>query len=112
MQTQTQRNATVDTKTVDTMVLEFLKRVSEGHEKLKKRIHSFRLPLSPRGQKFMGFVYFSIPCIIGYFVMEWTNQLAANNLGGHHEKLGRSSEATLQQNNELQKILDKSRPKL
>lgn len=42
----------------------------DRHEKLKKRIHAFRIPLSPRGQLAMKCVYFSIPLIAGYFIMD------------------------------------------
>jgi hypothetical protein len=47
-----------------------LKDLREKHENLKKRIHAFRLPLSPTGQKVMGFVYFTIPVIVGYYIMQ------------------------------------------
>ena len=30
-------------------MLEFIRNLSDKHEKLKKRIHSFRIPLSPTG---------------------------------------------------------------
>lgn len=44
--------------------------LSAKHERLKKRIHAFRIPLSPRGQLIMKVVYFSIPLIGGYFIMD------------------------------------------
>lgn len=47
----------------------FFSDLSEKHEKLKKKIHSFRIPLSPRGRQFMGFVYFWIPIIGGIVLM-------------------------------------------
>jgi hypothetical protein len=43
--------------------MEYLKTLLKKHETLKKKIHAFRIPLSPVGQKIMGFVYFSIPII-------------------------------------------------
>lgn len=49
---------------------DFFQDLHEKHERLKKRIHSFRIPLSPRGQAVMKVVYFSIPVIGGYFIME------------------------------------------
>lgn len=49
---------------------DFLQDLHERHERLKKRIHSFRIPLSPTGQKIMGFVYFCIPVVCGYYLME------------------------------------------
>lgn len=53
-------------------MLQFLKDLNRRHEELKKRVHSFRIPLSPRGQKIMGFVYFCIPVISGYYIMQVT----------------------------------------
>ena len=50
--------------------MRYLKDLREKHENLKKRIHAFRLPLSPAGQKVMGFVYFTIPVIVGYYIMQ------------------------------------------
>lgn len=52
------------------MMIRYLKDLREKHENLKKRIHAFRLPLSPTGQKLMGFVYFTIPVIVGYYIMQ------------------------------------------
>jgi hypothetical protein len=50
--------------------MDFFRNISRKHEELKKKIHSFRIPLSPRGQKIMGFVYFTIPIIAGYYIMQ------------------------------------------
>mmetsp|Transcript_10141 Transcript_10141/g.12654 ORF Transcript_10141/g.12654 Transcript_10141/m.12654 type:complete len:115 (+) Transcript_10141:430-774(+) len=52
--------------------MDFLRRLYAGHQRLKHKIHNNRIPLSPMGQKFMGFVYFTIPLIGGYFIMQWT----------------------------------------
>lgn len=86
------------------MVLKFFANLSEEHEKLKKRIHSFRIPLSPTGQRIMGFVYFSIPIIIGYFIMDSANSQAKHNLENLSRK-SRSHEVT-KQNEYLQNVLD------
>ncbi len=40
-------------------------RIYQSHQRLVKRIHSFRIPLSPTGQKIAGFIYFIIPIIGG-----------------------------------------------
>ena len=50
--------------------MEYLRELSRRHEALKKRIHAFRIPLSPTGRRFMGLVYFSIPVISGFYIME------------------------------------------
>ncbi|CAM9667516.1 unnamed protein product [Discosporangium mesarthrocarpum] len=54
--------------------------VRDRHESLKKRIHAFRVPLSPRGQMLMTFVYFSIPLTGGYYWMQWAQGRAEINL--------------------------------
>ncbi len=56
----------------------FFSDLSEKHERLKKRIHSFRIPLSPNGQRIMKVVYFCIPVIAGYFIMEVSDTLFMN----------------------------------
>ena len=60
-------------------MLGFLRDLGERHERLKKKIHSTRIPLPKGGQRFMGVVYFSIPVIGGYFVMKWAQGRAERN---------------------------------
>lgn len=59
--------------------MEFLRNLSARHERLKKQIHSTRIPLSATGQRLMGVVYFSIPVVCGYFVMKWAERRAEAN---------------------------------
>lgn len=59
--------------------MEFLRNLSARHERLKKAIHSTRIPLSATGQKIMGVVYFSIPVVCGYYVMKWAERKAETN---------------------------------
>lgn len=54
--------------------------LSERHERLKKRIHKFKIPLSPRGQVAMKLVYFTIPVVGGLYLMQWANDQARVNL--------------------------------
>ncbi|CAN0438823.1 unnamed protein product, partial [Ectocarpus sp. 13 AM-2016] len=42
---------------------------SAGHQRLKERIHNFRMPLSRPGRIAMSIVYFSIPVVGGYYLM-------------------------------------------
>jgi hypothetical protein len=52
------------------------------HERLKNFVHNgFRYPLPPAGRAFMGFVYFSMPVIGGYYVMQWA-------ISKSHEEIG------------------------
>lgn len=59
--------------------MNFIDKIRDGHEQLKKRIHSFRIPLSPTGQRIMKVVYFSIPLISGYFIMDVSRSLMLYN---------------------------------
>lgn len=59
--------------------MEFLRQLGERHERLKKKIHSTRIPLSKNGQRVMAAVYFSIPVVAGYYVMQWAQRRADVN---------------------------------
>jgi len=49
---------------------------------LKNYVHNgFRVPLPPWGRAVMGFVYFSLPVIGGYYVMQWA-------ISKSHEEIG------------------------
>jgi len=54
----------------------------DRHERLKNYVHNgFRVPLPPWGRAVMGFVYFSLPVIGGYYVMQWA-------ISKSHEEIG------------------------
>ncbi|DBA00839.1 TPA: hypothetical protein N0F65_008482 [Lagenidium giganteum] len=57
----------------------FFSDLSERHERLKKRIHSTRVPLSKNGQRLMSVVYFSVPIVCGYYIMNWAQRRAEHN---------------------------------
>lgn len=78
--------------------------LSERHEIFVKRVHAFRIPLSPRGQRFMGLVYFSIPVVAGYFIMQYALDQAEKNMKGLELK---KSGTTIEQNIALQTVLDR-----
>ena len=67
--------------------MEFFRDIGRRHEELKKRIHNFRIPLSPRQIQVAKVVYFSVPVVAGYFIMEWAQEQSRLNLGEHGEKL-------------------------
>ncbi|RHY91356.1 hypothetical protein DYB37_003629 [Aphanomyces astaci] len=54
--------------------------IVDAHERLKKRIHSTRIPLGPKGKAVMTAVYFTTPIVCGYFVMQWAQSKAEVNL--------------------------------
>ena len=85
-------------------MFEWLQRLGQKHEDLKKRIHSFRMPLSPLGQRVMGLVYFSIPVVGGYFVMQMAIGRAEVNLEKSKEKMLKSNSAS-KQNEALGELL-------
>lgn len=61
--------------------MEKLREFGRRHEELKKRIHSFRIPLPPWGVNVMRAVYISIPLLVGGWVMSWAQQRASVNVG-------------------------------
>jgi hypothetical protein len=60
----------------------------DRHERLKSYIHSgFRYPLPRYGQILMGMVYFTIPVVGGWYVMQWAISKSHHSIGLHGEKL-------------------------
>mmetsp|Transcript_11415 Transcript_11415/g.20177 ORF Transcript_11415/g.20177 Transcript_11415/m.20177 type:complete len:117 (+) Transcript_11415:205-555(+) len=47
------------------------RRLAQEHEKLKRRIHAFRVPLSPRGQRVAMVAYVSLGFAGGLGLMGW-----------------------------------------
>lgn len=93
--------------------MNFFTDIYERHERLKKRIHSFRMPLSPAGQKGMAIVYFTIPIVIGFYIMQAAKGQADVNLGKDGSKITNSIEGesiARQHNQALQQMLDKHNP--
>ncbi|TMW63033.1 hypothetical protein Poli38472_005651 [Pythium oligandrum] len=93
------------------MVLAYLRQLGAAHERLKKRIHSFRIPLSKNGQRAMSVVYFSVPVIGGYFVMKWAERRADRNFQLEEDKIrnatGASTTKSVQrQNEQLRRMLE------
>ena len=69
-----------------------IERAFAAHAKLKSRIHTMRFPIKTRAGRFaMACVYFTIPCVCGYGLMQWTNGVRDRNLGapGRREHLVR-----------------------
>lgn len=63
------------------------------HRRFVKRVHAFRIPLSPAGQRVAQVVYFSLPVIGGYFIMDWATSKAREEIefGGGGDRSDRSS---------------------
>ncbi|CAM9295151.1 unnamed protein product [Hapterophycus canaliculatus] len=53
---------------------------SARHQRLKERIHNFRMPLSLPGRIAMNVIYFSVPVIGGHYLMKWAQERAQVNL--------------------------------
>lgn len=71
----------------------FLARLHQGHERLKKTVHEgMRVPLPKWGQRVMGFVYFCTPIIGGYYVMQWAIGRAHQSIGPNGEYLPNKQE--------------------
>ena len=74
-------------------VSNFLARLHQGHERLKKTVHEgMRVPLPKWGQRVMGFVYFCTPIIGGYYVMQWAIGRAHQSIGPNGEYLPNKQE--------------------
>ncbi|KAG1701041.1 hypothetical protein DVH05_011284 [Phytophthora capsici] len=89
--------------------MEFLRRLGERHEALKKKIHSTKIPLSKNGQRVMGLVYFTTPIIGGYYVMKWAESRADANFQREETEIrqaaGSNARYVAQQNQQLKKML-------
>lgn len=48
----------------------------DRHRRFVKRVHAFRIPLSPPAKAVAQVVYFSIPLVAGYFIMGWATDRA------------------------------------
>ena len=72
--------------------MDFLRDLGRRHGELKKRIHATRVPLGARGQVIMGLVYFSIPVIGGYYIMDWATSRADRKWGAGEGHFGRQGE--------------------
>ena len=58
------------------------------HERLKRFVHEgMRYPLPRWGQYAMGGVYFTIPVIAGYYLMQWNMKMAEAKFGLNGEKM-------------------------
>lgn len=71
-------------------VMEALERLAAAHARLKRRVHAFRAPIRSRWGLFaVGCLYFTVPSVVGYFVMQWSNGVRDRNLGaeGRRERL-------------------------
>ena len=96
--------------------MDFLREISERHESLKKRIHNFRIPLSPFYRRIATAVYISIPVVAGYFIMQVAIGQSMKNLGMQGEKLEErnrvlgnpgADRGTADQKKALQMLLDR-----
>ena len=72
--------------------MSWIRRISDRHERIKEYIHNvFRYPLPKYGQYIMGFVYFSIPVISGWYITQWAISKSHENIGYYGEKLPKKS---------------------
>mmetsp|Transcript_11100 Transcript_11100/g.16300 ORF Transcript_11100/g.16300 Transcript_11100/m.16300 type:complete len:139 (+) Transcript_11100:253-669(+) len=68
--------------------MEFLKGLHLRHERLKHAVHNgWRYPLPRWGQAMMGFVYFCVPIIGGWNIMQWAISKSHESIGEQGEKL-------------------------
>jgi hypothetical protein len=69
-------------------IYRLLHEFSIRHERLKHAIHNgFRYPLPRWGRFVMGCIYFSIPVVSGWYVMQWAIHQSHKSIGEHGELL-------------------------
>lgn len=67
---------------------EGLRTFHRRHERVKTAVHTaWRYPLPPAGRAMMGFVYFTIPVIGGWYVMQWAISKSHESIGERGERL-------------------------
>lgn len=60
----------------------------QHHERVKRYVHTaWRVPLPKWGQTVMGCIYFSIPVVGGWHVMQWAIGKSHESIGPKGEKL-------------------------
>ena len=96
--------------------MELLREIGRRHEALKKRIHSTRIPLGPRGRFVMGTVYLITPVVAGYYIMQAAIEQADQKhedgaiLAHQRQRMDPNMSAQQQsQRAELQRVLDRAR---
>mmetsp|Transcript_2349 Transcript_2349/g.3132 ORF Transcript_2349/g.3132 Transcript_2349/m.3132 type:complete len:142 (-) Transcript_2349:8-433(-) len=58
------------------------------HERVKKTVHTaWRVPLPKWGQYTMSVVYFSLPLLGGYALLQWINEKREGLIGAQGERL-------------------------
>jgi len=68
--------------------MSFLRDMYLRHERLKRTVHEgWRYPLPPWGRAVMGFLYFSLPVVAGWHVMQWAIGKSHASIGEHGERL-------------------------
>ena len=61
---------------------------NERHERIKNAVHNgMRYPLPKWGRVVMGAVYFTIPVVGGYQIMQWAIRKSHAEIGEHGERL-------------------------
>lgn len=69
-------------------VLSTLESLHIRHERLKRFVHEgFRYPLPKWGRNVMAFVYFTIPVVGGWYVMQWAIGKSHSSIGVNGERL-------------------------
>ena len=69
--------------------MDVLRDLFRKHKEIKQRIHNFRIPLSPTGQKFAALFYFTAPLVCGYYIFQYTTAKSAGKWGAIKDADGR-----------------------
>lgn len=69
-------------------IFDAARQFSQKHEKIKRYVHTaWRVPLPKWGQALMACVYFSVPIVGGWQVMQWAISKSHESIGERGEKL-------------------------
>ena len=75
-------------KTSSNWFIRSIRTFHERHEGLKNAVHNgMRYPLPKWGRIAMGAVYFTIPVVGGYQIMQWAIRKSHDEIGEHGERL-------------------------
>jgi hypothetical protein len=68
--------------------MSWIRSISDRNERLKQYVHNgMRYPLPKYGQYIMGLVYFTIPVIGGWYIMQWAISKSHESIGYNGERL-------------------------
>jgi len=82
--------------------MDIIRAIGRSHDKLKHHVHTaWRIPLTKNGQRLAGLVYFSIPCVAGYYIFSFCEEKAKENLADLELVKGKERRGNVTKDNKL-----------